>query len=72
MELDLIFKKLIKKQISYKSDNLGLNLLISRLQRKYSMNHTPEELNLCLQEMKAFFDKYSSIMKKDIERLKKL
>lgn len=70
MNLDLIFEKLIKKQAKYESSNLGLNLLISRLQRKYSANQA--ELNECLQEMKAFFDKYASIMGKDIEALKKL
>jgi len=72
MELDSQFKKLIKKQAKYESTNLGLNLLISRLQRKYSINSTPEELSNCLQEMKAFFEKYSSIMTKDIDKLKEL
>jgi len=38
MQLDLKFEKLIKGQAEYKSANLGLNLLISRLQRKYSEN----------------------------------
>ena len=70
MELNLILEKLIKKQAKYESTNLGLNLLISRLQRKYSANQTPEELKNCLQEMKAFFEKYASIMEKDIEALK--
>jgi len=51
MELDSKFEKLIKKQAEYKSSNLGLNLLISRLQRKYSFNQTPEELEKCLCEL---------------------
>jgi len=72
MGLDFVFKKLIKKQVTYQSGNLGLNLLITRLQGKYSSNQTEEELNRCLQEMQAFFTKYSSIMQKDIEELKKL
>ncbi|HHW30814.1 MAG TPA: hypothetical protein GXX20_03940 [Clostridiaceae bacterium] len=72
MELDQKFEKLIKKQAKYQSANLGLNLLISRLQRKYSINPSTEELNNCLQEMKAFFEKFSSILGKDIEALKKL
>ena len=50
MDLDLIFKKLIQKQITYQSDNLGLNLLISRLQLRYSNNRTEEELERCLQD----------------------
>ena len=72
MNLDLAFEKLIKGQAEYKSANLALNLLISRLQRRYGANKTPTELKSCLQEMKAFFEKYSSIMAKDIEEIKKL
>ncbi|MFY9426461.1 MAG: hypothetical protein WBI74_12590 [Caldicoprobacterales bacterium] len=72
MDLDSKFEKLIKNQIKYKSSSLALNLLISRLQRKYSANPSPAQLNDCLQEMKAFFEKYISIMQKDIEALKKL
>lgn len=72
MELDIILEKLIKNQVKYESKNLGLNLLIARLQRKYSINQSPEELNNCLHEMKAFFEKYSGIMAKDIEKLKVL
>jgi len=72
MELDLIFEKLIKKQAKYESTILGLNLLITRLQRQYSTNQTPYELNKCMQEMKAFFEKFNAILGKDIEALRKL
>lgn len=72
MELDSKLEKLIKQQAKYKSANLGLNLLIARLQRKYSANQTPEELNSCIQEMNAFFQKYPSIMKMELEILKNL
>jgi len=72
MELERQFKKLITKQAKYESTNLGLNLLISRLQRHYAANQSPEELNKCCQEMKTFFDKYASVLGKDIEALKRL
>jgi len=72
MDLDSKFEKLIKNQVEYKSASLAINLLISRLQRKYAVNQSPEQLNDCLQEMKAFFQKYASIMQKDIEALKNL
>lgn len=72
MNLDSKFEKLIKNQVEYKSTSLALNLLISRLQRKYSANPSPTQLNDCLQEMNSFFQKYASIMQKDIEALKKL
>jgi len=68
-ELDAIFIKLIKKEKNYKSDNLGLNLLISRLQGKYSKNPKDEELDNCLKEIKAFFSKYDRIMQNDIKKL---
>ena len=67
MELDLIFEKLIKKQAKYESTILGLNLLITRLQRQYSTNQTPDELNTCMHEMKAFFEKFNAILGKEIE-----
>lgn len=72
MELDLVFKKLIKKDANYQSDNLGLNLLISRVQRKYSVNQTEAELQSCVDELKAFFAKYPRIVVNDVEKLSKL
>lgn len=72
MDLDPKFEKLIKKQAAYKSDNLGLNLLISKLQKNYSANQSREELGKCLDEMRAFFKKYNSILGRDIEALGKL
>jgi len=72
MNLDQAFEKLIKQQVKYESSVLGLNLLISRLQKKYSANTSPEELKTCLQEMKTFFEKFAPILQKDIEALKRL
>lgn len=72
LELDTKFEKLIMGQAKYQSANLGLNLLIARLQKKYTDNRTPAELNSCLQEMKAFFEKYKAIMAKDVEAIKTL
>lgn len=72
LELNSKFEKLIKGQASYQSTNLGYNLLISRLQKKYQTNQTAAELSNCLQEMKAFFEKYRAIMTTDIEALKNL
>lgn len=72
MELDLVFEKLIKNEVSYKSENLGLNLLISRVQKKYLSKPTSQELESCLEELRVFFDKYQRIMVNDIETLRKL
>lgn len=72
MNLDRQFQQLIKGEAKYQSANLSLNLLISRLQKRYTANQTPAELEQCLQEMKAFFDKYTSITVKDVEAISKL
>jgi hypothetical protein len=72
MELDFKLQKIIKKEAEYKSTNLGLNLLISRLQRRYSLNPSQAELDNCLREIKAFFEKYANIMKKDVDAIEKL
>jgi hypothetical protein len=72
VDMDLKLQKLIRKEAEYKSTNLGLNLLISRLQRRYSINPSQAELDDCLQEIKAFIEKYASIMKNDIEAIKNL
>lgn len=69
LELNAKFEKLIKGQVKYTSANLGCNLLISRLQKKYAVNQTQAELKSCLQEMNIFFEKYRSVMAKDIEAL---
>ncbi|NPV91229.1 MAG: hypothetical protein HPY50_10720 [Firmicutes bacterium] len=71
-ELNLPFEKLIKGQANYKSDNLSFNLLIARLQKKYTANQTQEELKSCLQEMNAYFVKYAVVAAKDVEALRKL
>lgn len=71
-DLDLKLQKIIEGKIQYKSDNLGLNLLISRLQRKYTAKNTPDELNVCVQEMNTFLEKYKAITAKDITAIEKL
>lgn len=72
MELDLKLERLVKGQQQYKSANLGCNLLISRIQRKYTENSSQEVLNSCVQELKTFFEKYKVISAKDIEEIAKL
>ena len=71
-ELDSKFEKLITKQAQHKSGNLGVNLLITRLQKRYAVKQTPEELDGCLQEMRIFFEKYSTVVKNDVEALKNM
>jgi hypothetical protein len=72
VNLDHNLEQLIMGKLKYQSSNLGLNLLISRLQKKYSAGQTSAELSNCLQEMKAFFDKYKLIMTKEAEAIQNL
>lgn len=68
-DLNPKFKKLIMGEVEYKSANLGCNLLITRLKRKYENHQSTVELDNCLQEMNTFFEKYRSVMAKDIEAI---
>lgn len=70
LSLDQKFEQLVMGKIQHKSANLGCNLLITRLQRRYAGNPTPAELRSCVQEANAFFEKFSSVMAKDVEMLK--
>lgn len=71
-DLNSSFEKLIKGQKEFKSSNLGFNLLISRLQKKYNSNSSQPELENCLEEMHAFMEKYKRIMEKEIDELKNI
>ena len=71
-QLNPIFERLIKGEVKYQSANLGFNLLISRLQKKFSNLQTGDVLESCLAEMHAFCEKYQKIVAKDVELLKKL
>jgi hypothetical protein len=66
------FEKIIRNQVTYKSANLGCNLLISRMQKNYAANQTQDVLSSCVKEMKVFFEKYNAVMKNDIEALSQL
>lgn len=72
MELDSKFERLVKGELQYKSANLGCNLLISRLQRKYANESTNEVLKDCIQEMNTFFTKYKNITVTDVQNITNL
>jgi hypothetical protein len=65
-------EKLIQGQAVFTSQNLGFNLLVSRLQKKYAANRTTSELSGCVQEIMAFLTKYNNIMSGEIEKIKKI
>lgn len=65
-------EKIVQGKLQYKSDLLGNNLLISRLQRKYAADRTPQVLQECVREFNAFFEKYKQVSQKDIDAIQKL
>lgn len=65
-------EKIVQGKLQYKSDLLGNNLLISRLQRKYATESTPQVLQECVKEFIAFFEKFKKVSEKDIDAIQKL
>lgn len=65
-------EKIVQGKLQYKSDLLGNNLLISRLQRKYAAESTPQVLQECIREAIAFFEKFKQVSQKDIDAIQKL
>lgn len=65
-------EKIVQGKLQYKSDLLGNNLLISRLQRKYAAESTPAVLQECVKEFIAFFEKFEKVSAKDIDAIQKL
>ncbi len=65
-------EKIVQGKLQYKSDLLGNNLLIARLQRKYASDSTPKVLQECVSEFVAFFEKYEKVSAKDIDAIGKL
>ena len=66
------FEKLVAGHTSFSSHNLGFNLLVSRLQKKYASNQSPTEMKSCILEIDVFCTKYKSIMAAELETIKKL
>lgn len=74
--MDLILsqklEKLVRGQAAFTSHNIGFNLLVSRLQKRYAEDSSSASLKGCVQEIDAFCEKYKSIMAQETEMLKKL
>lgn len=62
-------KAMVRGEVRFTSANLGFNLLISRLSKRYGSNPIPAELNSCMEEVNAFFSKYSMIMEREYEKI---
>ena len=72
LNLETQFIKIIKKEVTYQSKSMAFNLLITRLQKKYAAEQTEEVLYASILEMKDFFAKYSSLLQKELDTIKKI
>lgn len=68
-EIEEIIIKMIKGECNYKSANLGFNLLITRLCRKYQDSPTADMLKNCTEEARSFVEKYLNIMQKEFDKI---
>ena len=57
---------------SYTFAMLGFSLMVTRLQAVYKKEPTQEKLHLCIAEIDAFLQKYSSIMPADLAVISKI
>lgn len=64
-------KAMIRGTLQYTSPNLGFNMLMSRLVRRYKASPTPAELDACFAEVRAFMEKYHSIMEPEYPAIAK-
>lgn len=60
-------KLMLQGHLKYTSDNLAFNMLIKKLQRKIEEN--PESIDICIEEIDIFADKYSKIVATDFARI---
>jgi len=70
--LDEKFEKIVKRKVMYQSGSMGFNLLITRMQKRYSANPTEEVLKGAIKEMHDFYEKYRSILTKELEIFKRM
>ena len=64
------FQEILKGNIKYTSGNLGLNMLISRLQRRVTTD--PKTMESCLKEVDEFAARFANVMGDDFDKIAKL
>lgn len=67
--IDAKLTKLVTGRASFKSANLGFNLLLSRVQKKYSGDPSNEVLRAATQEIHDFLEKYGRIMESEFPKI---
>lgn len=70
VEVENKMKDIIAGKIKYTSANLGMNMLISRLSKKYAATPTAATLAETIEEVKTFFGKYATLAQKEFDLIK--
>ena len=60
-------EEVLKGKLKYTSANLGLNMLISRLQRRVEAD--PKTMAACVKEVDDFAKKYANVMGDDFAKI---
>ena len=63
----LKFKEILEGKIKYTSQNLAVNIMVTRLQKK--MKDNPNSFEACIQEVDAFAAKYPNVIKADFANI---
>lgn len=61
------FQLILQRKLRYTSSNLGLNMLISRLQRKVA--NDPSCMEACIGEVDAFAEKFPMVVNADFAKI---
>ena len=63
----LKFKEILEGKIKYTSQNLAVNIMVTRLQKK--LKEDPNCFDACVQEVDAFAAKYPNMIKTDFANI---
>lgn len=58
-----LWKELIRSESEYAFEFLATKIILGRLNLKFRLNNSPEELDRCVYELVAFFEKNSHVPK---------
>ncbi len=66
-EIRTNMEKILTGKLTYKSQNLAFNMMISRMQMK--LKSEPGNFDLCMNELDEFAAKYPSVIQVDYDRI---
>jgi hypothetical protein len=67
--LDAQIEKVISQKAQFTAKSLGLGMLLTRMEGKYKADPTRRTMQACVEEVKAFIEKYRSVLDVDLASL---